>query len=118
MVVKLRGFEALKQHSIIDTLNSLCRDEHLSTHRYAVYYLTYEPERVDIISLTSGSDVKAYALIRYGGRFTIEDVYEAYIWNPTEEVVREISVRPDRRVDIQLQGEVSGSSVDTVIKHF
>jgi len=117
-VVKLRGFEALKQHSIIDTLNGLCRDEPLSVHCYAVYYLTAEPERTDIILLASNNDVNAYALVRYGGRFTIEDVYEVYLWNPVKEVVRGVSISPGKRADIQLQDSISNNDVGVVTERF
>ena len=117
-IVKLRGIEALKQRCIINVLDSLCRDEPLSVHCYAVYYLTSEPGRTYIISLISNNDVKAYALVRYGGKFTIEDVYEVYLWNPVKEVVQEISIFPNKRVDIQLQGNISNNDVDMVIKHF
>lgn len=117
-VIKRRGVEVLKQHSIINWLDGLCMREPLSTHCYAVYYLSYEPDRTEVLLLTSNNSIRAYAVIRYGGRFTIEDVYEVYFWNPTREIVEETIIPPDKRVDVLLQDSISSSDIEIIIDHF
>lgn len=101
-VLKLRGTELAFRPWLMDALTRLCKENPLSAHCYAVYYLTREPDRTEIALRASGDNIESYALIWYGNRFTIMDIYEVHIWNPTREVVLGINIPPDKRVDIQL----------------
>jgi len=116
-VVKLKGSELAAGEWPLSLLEELCRENPLSAHCYALYYLTHEPDRAEIVLAVSDSAVDSYALIRRGGEFTITDIYEIHLWNPTREVVEEISVSPDKRADIQLYESTPGS-VELVISRF
>ena len=101
----------------MNVLVRLCRENPLSAHCYAVYYFTREPDRTEIVLMASGGNIDSYALVWYGGKFTIMDIYEIHLWNPTKEVVLEISIPPDKRADIQLYGSTP-KDVELVISHF
>lgn len=116
-VHKLKGSELTARHWIASMLSRLCKDSPLSAHCYAIYYLTRRPSRTEILVLASGGSIKSYALIRYGGEFTIEDVYEIHLWNPTNDVVAGINISPDKRVDIQLHDNTSIGTGE-IIDHF
>ena len=73
--------------------------------------------RTEIVLMASGDNIESYALVWYGGRFTIMDVYEAHVWSPTREVVRGIYIPPDKRVDIQLHDNAP-SDVELVTRRF
>jgi len=76
-----------------------------------------EPVRTEIVLMASGDSIESYDLIWYDGNFTISDIYEVHIWNPTREVVLRLSIPPDRRVDIQLYDNAL-SDVELVTSHF
>ncbi len=116
-VLRLKGLEITPRHWLMDVLGKLCRSDPLSAHCYAIYYLTHEPDRTEILLLTSDSNIKSYALVWHGGRFTIQDVYEVHIWNPTEKVIQSINIPPNKRADIQLYGNVS-SNTEIITDHF
>lgn len=115
--LKLRGPEFTAQNRLREILSELCMDEPLSAHCYAIYYLIREPERTELLVLASGDDIESYALIWYGGRFTIQDVYEIHLWRPTSDVVSGIRVFPSKRADIQLYDNAPGD-VEFVASHF
>jgi len=116
-VSKLKGTGLASRRWLIDVLASLCKENPLTVHCYAVYYLMREPDRTEIVLMASGDSIESYALVWYGGNFTISDIYEVHIWNPTREVVLGISIPPDRRVDIQLYDNAP-SDVELVTSHF
>jgi len=114
---KLKGTELAASPWPIDVLSRLCKEDPLSAHCYAVYYLTHEPDRTEIVFIASSDNIESYALVWYGGSFTIMDIYEVHIWNPTRKIILEINIPPDRGVDIQLYDNVP-SDVELVIRHF
>mgnify|MGYP001772500806 CR=1 FL=1 len=116
-LLKLRGSELTAREWPLDMLARLCREDPLSAHCYAFYYLTREPSRTEIVLKASGDTIESYSLIRYGGRFTIMDIYEIHIWNPIGEVVVEIGIPPSKRADIQLHNSTP-SDVELVVGHF
>ncbi len=116
-VFKLKGTELASRRWPMNVLTRLCKDNPLSAHCYAVYYLMREPDRTKIVLMASGDNIESYALVWYGGRFTIMDIYEVHIWNPTREVVLGINIPPDRRVDVQLYDNVP-SDVELVTSRF
>ena len=116
-VLRLKGLEVALQHWLMNVLSELCRSDPLSAHCYAVYYLTHEPDRTEILLLASHDSIESYALIWYGGRFTIQDVYEVHIWNPTRDIILGIDISPDKRTDIQLYGSVS-SDIEMITDRF
>ena len=116
-VLRLRGTGLLPQEWPMNVLTGLCRENPLSAHCYAVYYLTHGPDRTEIVLMASGDNIESYALVWYGGRFTITDIYEAHIWNPTRGVVQGINIPPDNRVDIQLYDNDPGD-VELVTRRF
>ena len=116
-VLRLRGTELLPQEWPMNALAGHCKINPLSAHCYAVYYLTREPDRTEIILMASDNNIESYALIWYGGSFAITDIYEVHIWNPTREVVQGINIPPDKRVDIQLYDNAP-SDVELVTRHF
>ena len=83
IVFKLKGVELTSRQWPMNVLVRLCKENPLSAHCYAVYYLTRESDKTEIVLMTSGSNIESYALVWYGGRFTIMDVYEVHVWNPT-----------------------------------
>ena len=101
----------------MNVLVRLCKENPLLAHCYAVYYLTREPGRTEIVSVASGSNIDSYALVWYGDKFTIMNIYEIHVWKPTKEVVLEISVPPDKRADIQLYNSTP-RDVELVISQF
>ena len=116
-VLKLKGLELTSRHWLMDMLSGLCKNDPLSAHCYAIYYLTHEPDRTEILLLASGDNIKSYALIWYGGRFTIQDIHEVHIWNPTSDIVLGIDISPSKRADIQLYNGTS-SDVEMITDHF
>ena len=116
-VLKLKDLEDTTQQRLMNTLNKLCDDHPLSTHCYAIYYLTCEPRRTELLLMTSGSDIRSYALVWYGGKFTIQDIYEVHIWNPISDLVSRINIPPRKRVDIQLYNSTP-NDIEMVKKHF
>ena len=116
-VLRLRGSELTSQHWIMSLLKDFCKSNPLSAHCYALYYLTHEPDRTEIIVLASRNKIKSYALVWHGGNFTIQDLYEVHVWNPTMDIIQEINLSPSKRVDIQLYGS-SPSDVEVIIDHF
>ncbi len=116
-VMKLESSELIHRHGLMNELRRLCREDPLSVHCYTIYYSMYEYGRVEVVLLTSGGSIDSYALIWFGSRFSIQDVYEVHIWRPTKEVVEGIDIVPSKRADIQLY-EASPSDVDLIINHF
>jgi len=116
-VHRFRGMEVSAQHRLLDELGRLCRDEPLSAHCYATYYLVHEPRSTEVLLLSSRGDVESYALVWRGGRFSIQDIYEIHMWNPSREVLAQIRLIPDKRCDIQLYGDPS-IDVEEIIDHF
>jgi len=116
-VFKLKGTELASRRWLMNVLTTLCRENPLSAHCYAVYYLMREPDRTEIVLMASGDNIESYALVWYGGRFTIMDIYEVHIWNPTREVVLGINIPPDKGVDVQLYDNVP-SDVELVTSRF
>ena len=116
-VLKLKDLEDTTQQRLMNMLNKFCDDHPLSTHCYAIYYLTYEPRRTELLLMTSGSDIRSYALVWYGGKFTIQDIYEVHIWNPISDLVSRINIPPRKRVDIQLYNSTP-NDIEMVKKHF
>ena len=116
-VVRLRGVELMSQRWLLRELGELCRRDLLPAHCYAVYYLTREPDRTEILVASSGSSIESYALVWHGGRFTIMDIYEVHLWRPSRDLVLGISIPPSRRADIQLYEGVSGD-IGMVKNHF
>ncbi len=114
-VLRLKGSEITSQHWLMEALGDLCRSDPLSAHCYAIYYLTYEKDRAEILLLAPHGNIESYALIWYGGKFTIQDLYEIHIWNPIKEVIQQISIPPCKRADIQLY---NNTSIEMIIKHF
>jgi len=116
-VLKLNGFELVAQRQVMNMLNKLCKNDPLSAHCYAIYYLTYEPGRTEMLLMVSDGNIKSYALVRYGGKFTIQDIYEVYVWNPTSNIVMEINIPSNKRINIQLYGKAF-TNVEVIISHF
>jgi len=116
-VFKLKGVELVSGQWPMDVLTRLCKENPLSAHCYAVYYLMREPGRAEIVLMASGDSIDSYALVWYGGSFTITDIYEIHVWNPTREVVLGLSIPPDKRADIQLYDNAP-SDVELVTSHF
>ncbi len=116
-LIKLKDLEPDLQQQLINLLGRLCREDLLSAHCYATYYLTYEPYRTELLLVTSNNNIESYALIRYSGKFTIQDIYEVHIWNPSNNLVSEINIPPDKRVDIQLYN-ATHNDVEVVVRHF
>jgi len=116
-VLKLKGTELMAGEWPLNVLARFCRENPFSAHCYAFYYLMHEPCRTEIVLVASGNAVESYSLIRYGSRFTIMDIYEVHIWSPAREVVREISIPPDKRVNIQLHNSTP-NDIELVINHF
>ena len=116
-VFKLKGTELASRQWPMNVLTRLCKENPLSAHCYAVYYLTHEPDRTEIVLMASGDNIESYALVWYGGRFTIMDVYEVHIWSPSREVVQVIKIPPDKRVDMQLYDNAP-SDVELVTSRF
>ena len=117
VMLRLRGSEVVDGHWLLEVLSRLCRREPLSVHCYAVYYLTREPDRSEIMLLVQDESIESYALVWRGGKFTIQDIYEVYIWNPSREVVASIKVSPVKKADIQLYGGTP-NAVEMVVEHF
>ncbi len=101
----------------MNALSDLCRSDPLSAHCYATYYLTREPDKTEVLLLASHDDIKSYALIWHGGRFTIQDIYEIHIWNPTSDIILEIKISPSKMADIQLYNSTS-SDIEMITDHF
>ena len=117
-LTKLKGVDITSHHPLLRELGRLCSEERLPAHCYAVYYLTREPERAELIAALSPSGtLESYALVWYGGRFTIMDVYEVHLWRPTAELVSEISISPSKRADIQFYSDEPGA-IKAVMDHF
>ena len=116
-VLRLKGSELTSRHWLVKALGGFCRGDPLSAHYYAIYYLTYESGRAEILLLVSRGDVESYALVWYGGGFSIQDVYEVHIWNPTRQAVQQIVISPCERADIQLYNSTS-NDVEAVVEHF
>lgn len=116
-VFRLKGLEVAHQPWLMNMLGELCRSDPLSAHCYTIYYLTHDPDRTEILLLASGSNIESYALIWYGGQFTIQDVYEAHIWKPTRDIILGIDIPPDKRTDIQLYGNAP-SDIEVITDHF
>jgi len=117
VMFKLKGTELASSRWSMDVLTRLCKEDPLSAHCYAVYYLTYEPDRTEIVFIASSDNIESYALVWYGGSFTIMDIYEVHIWNPTRKIMLEINIPPDRGVDIQLYDNAP-SDVELATRHF
>ncbi len=115
-LIELSGYELASNSDLMNQLNDLCRDELLSTHCYLTYYTIHEPTGVKAVLLLSGGEVLSYVLIRYGGRFSIEDVYEVYVWRPNDDVLSRIDLIPNKRVDAQLSSDLI-SDADLIIKY-
>ncbi|MEM0311658.1 MAG: hypothetical protein QXF10_09465 [Ignisphaera sp.] len=81
----------------MNVLVRLCKEDPLSVHCYAVYYLTREPDRTEIVLIALSGNIGSYALVWYGGRSAIMDIYEIHIWKPIREVVLGIDVAPDKK---------------------
>ena len=113
-ILRLRGHEVLARRELLNKFYRLCRDDPLSAHCYSIYYLMREPHNLELLIQ---ENVESYVLIRYGGKFTIEDVYEVHIWNPISEVISEIVIRPSKRANVQLHGNYVNSILDEVIEH-
>ncbi|MEM0262699.1 MAG: hypothetical protein QXN17_08630 [Nitrososphaerota archaeon] len=116
-VFKLIGTELASRRWLMNVLVRLCKEDPLSAHCYAVYYLTREPDRTEIVLIASGGNIEAYALVWYGGRFAIMDIYEVHIWKPIREVVLGIDIPPDKRADVQLYSSAP-KDVELVTSHF
>jgi len=101
----------------MDALSELCRSDPLSAHCYAIYYFTHEPDSTEMLVLASRDGIESYALVWHGGKFTIQDVYEVHVWNPTTDVVSGIVIPPSKRADIQLYNSDS-SDVRMIIGRF
>jgi len=96
VMFKLKGTELASSRWSMDVLTRLCKEDPLSAHCYAVYYLTYEPDRTEIVFIASSDNIESYAFVWYGGSFTIMGIYEVHIWNPTRKIMLEINIPPDR----------------------
>ena len=116
-ILRLKDLEHTTQQRLMNILNKLCEDQPLSIHCYAIYYLTYEPHRTELLLMTSGSNIRSYVLVWYGGKFIIQDIYEVHIWNPISDIVSKIDIPPNKRVDIQLYNSTL-SDIEIVKKHF
>jgi len=117
IVLRLKGLEVTPRHWLMERLSRLCRSDPLSAHCYAIYYLTHESDSTEILLLTSHGDIESYTFIRYGGKFTIQDIYEVHIWNPIKEVVQQISISPSKRADMQLFNNAP-NDIGMIINHF
>ena len=115
-VLRLKGPEITSQHWLMEALSDSCRGDPLSAHCYAVYYITQESDRTEIL-LASHGDIESYALIWYGGRFTIQDLYEVHIHNPVKEIIQQISIPPCKRADIHLYNNTS-NDIEIIIERF
>lgn len=116
-ILKLKGTELILQSWLKNRLHELCRKNPLSAHCYATYYPIREPNRTEIVLMVSDGSVESYALIRYGGKFTIMGIYEIHIWNPVSDVVSEINIFPTKRADIQLYNSVP-NDIGIIVNHF
>jgi len=117
-VIEYEDLDHDTRHKLIDVLRRLCKDNPLSAHCYATYYLVYEPDRTSAVLLFSNNEsIESYALIWYGGKFSIQDVYEVHVWNPAMDVIQEINIPPEKRADIQLHGTIS-ISIDVITGYF
>lgn len=116
-IIKLKGVDIVPQHGVLRELNKLCKEGSLPVHCYAVYYLQREPNRTEIILLLSGEGISSYALIWYGGRFSIMNIYEVHLWRPLQKIISEISLSPSKRADIQFY-DSKPSDISIVKEHF
>jgi len=58
IILKMGGIEFVSQRWLADMLIKLYKED-LSTHCYAIYYLTHEPNKIEIVLKVSGSNIES-----------------------------------------------------------